>query len=118
MINMRTPHQHRRHQSRHLPTRPRPTRSAPQAHHRIHQSFQPQPIPQRPGYQQPRVGYQSLIIENNPIPVNIIRYSTHRKYLLAPSQKPLFRMAIVPDQRHFPRLPTPNQPNPHRWIQA
>ena len=118
MVDMGTTHQHRRHHRQHLTTRVRSTHPAPHPHRPIHQILQTQPINQRPRHQQTRVGYQPLIIENHPIPVDIVRYSTHRKCLQTPGQSPLLSMAIVPDQRHFPRLSTHQPPTFHRWIQA
>ena len=118
MIDMGTTRQHCRHHRQHLTTRIRSTHPTPQPHHPIYQILQPQPIHQRPRHQQTRVGYQPLIVENHPIPVDIVRYSTHRKCLQTPGQSPLLSMAIVPDQRHFPRLSTHQPPHPYRWIQA
>ena len=81
MIDMRTPHQHRGHQRQHLTTRPRATHPATQTNHVVHQLFQPQAAHQRRRRQQTPISHQPLIVENHPVTVNIVRYSTHRKCL-------------------------------------
>ena len=108
MVDMGTAHQHRRHQRQNLTTRVRSTHPAPQAHRPIHQIFQPQPIHQRPRHQQTRVGYQPLIIENHPIPVDIVRYSTHRKCLQTPGQQPFLLQLLSQIRGTFRVYPPPN----------
>ena len=113
MVDMGTTRQNRGHQRQHLTTRVRSTHPAPQPHHLIHQILQPQPIHQRPRHQQPGVGYQPLIIENHPIPVKIVRYSTHRKCLQTLDQQP-FLLQLLSQIRgtfHVYPPPTPNIPS-------
>ena len=113
MVDMGTAHQHRRHQRQNLTTRIRSTHPTPQAHRPIHQIFQPQPIHQRPRHQQTRVGYQPLIIENHPIPVDIVRYSTHRKCLQTPGQNRVFNGYCPRSEALSASIhpPTPNIPS-------
>ena len=81
MVDVGTTRQNRGDQRQDLTTRVRATHPALQSNRAIHQTLQPQPVHQRPRHQQTRVGYQPLIIENHPIPVKTLRYSTHRKCL-------------------------------------
>ncbi len=111
MINMRTPHQHRRNQRQCLPTRIRATNPTPQPHRLIHQLFQPQPVHQRPSRQQPRVSHQTLIVENHPQPINVLRYSTHRKCLPTLSQYPLVIRLLSQVRGTFLHQSTPSTPN-------
>ena len=83
------------------PTRP-PNRTV-----LIHQTLQPQPIHQRPRHQQTRVGYQPLIIENHPIPVDIVRYSTHRKCLQTLDQQPFLLQLLSQIRGTFHVYPPP-----------
>ena len=73
MVDMGTTRQHRGHHRQGLTTRIRAAYPTPQPDHPIHQLLQTQPVNQRPRSQQTRVGYQRLIIENNPHPVDILQ---------------------------------------------
>ena len=77
MINMGSAHQHRSYQRAHLTTRMRATHPAAQPHRPIHHILQPQTVHQRPGRQQPGVGYQPSSSENHLIPVDVLQYLTH-----------------------------------------
>ena len=117
VIDMGGAHQHRRHQRRHLPPRRRRANSAPQTHRRIHQRHHTQPTHQHPRRQQARIGDQRLIIENHPEPVNIARYSTHRKCLPIRAKAASIYGHSPRSARHFPAFTPPNE-HPQRWIQA
>ena len=110
MVDMRTTRHHRRHQRQHLTTRVRSTHPTPQAHHPIHQILQPQAVHQRPSHQQTRVGHQRIIIENHPIPINILRYSTHRKCLQTLSQNRVFQRSLSQIRGTSPRQSNPTPP--------
>ena len=73
MVDVGTTSQHRPHQRQGLTTRIRAAHPTFDPDHPIHQLLQAQPVNQRRGSQQTRVGYQRLIIENNPHPVDILQ---------------------------------------------
>ena len=115
MVDMGGARQHRGHQRQHFATRVRSAHPAPQPDHPIHQIFQPQAVHQCPRRQQTRVGHQRLVVENHPVPVQIVRYSTHRKCLQTPGQTAFTFNSYCPRSE---ALSTSIHPNPHRWIQA
>ena len=117
VIDMGGTHQHRRHQRRHLPPRRRPASPAPQTHRRVYQRHQTQPSHQRRRRHQARIGDQRLIIEDHPEPINVVRYSTHRKCLLIWATAAFSNGYSPRSARHF-RAFTPPNTHPHRWIQA
>ena len=82
MVDVRAARQHRRYQRQHFTTRPCPTRPVPQTQSLVHQCLQTETVYQSRSYQQTTVGHQRLVVENHPNPVNVLRYSTHRKCLL------------------------------------
>ena len=107
MINMGSAQQHRSYHRAHLTTRMRATHPAAQPHRPIHHILQPQTVNQRPGRQQPGVGYQPLIVENHLIPVDVLQYSTHRKCLQTPSQSPCFVWLLSQIRGTFHVYPPP-----------
>ena len=101
----------RRSGSTSLPTRIRATNPTPQTHRLVHQPFQPQPIHQHPSRQQPRISHQPLIVENHLQPINVLRYSTHRKCLPTLSQYPLVIRILSQVRGTFLHQSNPSTPN-------
>ena len=108
MINMGGAHQHRSYQRAHLTTPVRATHPAtPTA-----PSDPPHlPTPNDPSASRPPTTQRRPPTPHHRKPPHTGRYSAilHSQEV-PPDSGPihLFRMAIVPDQRHFPRLSTPN----------
>ena len=110
VIDMGGAHQHRRHQRRHLPPRRRRARRRPK---RTEPRPPKTPDPASPSSrrrQQARIGDQRLIIENHPEPVNITRYSTHRKCLLIWATAAVTNGHSPRSARHFPAFTPQNTP--------
>ena len=83
VINVRRAGDHRVDQRQHLAPRTSTTDPTQQAHRRVDQRLQPEPLTQRGHEQQTGVGDQVRLIEDDLNAVNAVRYSRHWKCLLA-----------------------------------
>ncbi len=112
VIDMGGAHQHRRHQRRHLAPRRRRRHAAPQAHRRVHHRHHTQPPQQRRRRQQTRISHQRLVIEDHLEPVNLARYSTHRKCLPIRAESRGYLRPFSQVREALPRIYTPQHPTP------
>jgi len=98
VINVRTASQDRHDQRKHLAARPGPADPADQPHHVIDDRLQAEAHHQRRRQQQPGIGDQRRVIKGRTHPVDPVRYCTHRKCLLDPSEMTGFATVILPGQ--------------------
>ena len=77
MIDVRSARDHRMHEGQHLAPRAGATDLADEAHRRVDQRLQPEPLRERRDEQQPGIGDEIRVIEGRVDPVERMRYSRH-----------------------------------------